>query len=299
MKITIFTPTYNRAHLLYELFNSLCNQTCKYFEWLIVDDGSTDNTEEVVQSFIGRNCISIRYYKKENGGKHTAINWGVQKAQGELFFIVDSDDKLIPEAVELIYSEWEVVKDKNLCGLAFLRGFYKNGKLMSREESRFPKDRFIGNFIDVKYNHGSSADNAEIWVTDCMRKHPFNVYPNERFMSEGMVWIRLAKERDMLFINKIIYICEYLEGGLTRQGKKLRFLCPKGGIEGSLETMSKHFNLKMRIKQTLLYIVYSKFDGHSIYDLFKCPYKGLVTLCLPVGYGLFFYWKYKFFRDGK
>lgn len=294
--ITIFTPTYNRAALLKHLYVSLYNQTNKDFEWLIVDDGSSDNTKAVVSEITAEKILNIRYYQKPNGGKHTAINMGAELAQGELFFIVDSDDALVPEAVETILAEWETVKDKNLCGMSFLRGAYRDNKFVSRAESVFPKDRFISNFIDVKYNHGSSADNAEVWVTECLKKHPFNVYPGERFMSEGMVWIRLAKERDMLFVNKIIYICEYLEGGLTLQGKKLRFLCPKGGIEGSLETMSHHFNLKMRIKQTLLYIVYSKFDGRGVVDMLKCPYKGLVAMCLPAGYALYHYWKHKYFK---
>ncbi len=295
--ITIFTPTYNRAFIIDKLYKSLCQQTCKDFEWLIVDDGSSDNTEEVVKPWLMENEIQLRYYKKENGGKHTAINMGAELANGELFFIVDSDDYLVLNAIEIIINEWEQVQDKNLCGMSFLRGIYKNGSLISKKESMFPKDRFIDNFINVKYNHGSSADNAEIWVTKYLRNYPFSIYPNERFMSEGMVWIRLAKERDMLFVNKIIYICEYLEGGLTKQGKKLRFLCPKGGIEGSLETMSPHFNIKMRIKQTLLYIVYSKFDGRSVSDLFECPYKSLVAFCLPMGYLLYYYWKHKYFSD--
>ncbi len=295
MMITIFTPTYNRAHLLRDVYVSLCNQTKKDFEWLIVDDGSSDNTKDIVAEIAAEQKLCVRFYQKPNGGKHTAINMGAELARGELFFIVDSDDAIVPEAVETILAEWETVKDKDLCGMSFLRGAYHDDKLISRKESVFPKDRFIGNFIDVKYNHGSSADNAEVWVTECLRKHPFNVYPGELFMSEGMVWIRLAKERDMLFVNKIIYICDYLEGGLTHQGRKLRFLCPKGGVEGSLETMSHHFNLKMRIKQTLLYIVYSKFDNRSAVEMLKCPYKGLVAMCLPAGYALYHYWKRKFF----
>ncbi len=297
MKLTVFTPTYNRAHLLGRLYQSLCEQTCDDFEWLIVDDGSVDDTSSVCQRLIDDGKITIRYYRKENGGKHTAINEGVRLAKGELFFIVDSDDYLTNDAVEAICTEWGIVKDKNLCGMAFLRGAYVNGCLESKKESVFPENHFIGNFIDVKYNKGSSADNAEVWVTECLKDYPFNIYPNERFMSEGMVWIRLAKDKQMLFVNRIIYVCEYLEGGLTKQGKKLRFMCPKGGVEGSLETMSHHFNIKMRIKQTLLYIVYCKFDNRNVLEMFKCPYKMLVASCLPLGYVLYYYWKYKYFRN--
>lgn len=296
--VTIFTPTYNRAHLLPVLYDSLCRQTSKDFEWLIVDDGSTDNTEAIVRPWLSEMSFSVRYYKKENGGKHTAINMGAKLAVGELFFIVDSDDSLTEDAVETLVVEWDKVRDKDLCGMSFLKGEKIDVGVKCRKESMYPHDTVISNIIEMKYNRGTSADTAEIWTTECMRRHPFNVYSGEKFMSEGMVWIRMAKEKDMLFRNKIIYVYEYLEGGLTKQGKKLRFQCPKGGIEGSLETMSKHFNIKMRIKQTLLYIVYSKFDGRSVCDLFKCPYKGLVALCLPAGYVLYHYWKHKYFVNG-
>lgn len=101
--ITVFTPTYNRAHLLHRVRQSLLQQNFVDFEWLIVDDGSTDETEQLVQSWITQNpIIPIRYIKKTNGGKHTAINTGVQAAAGELFVILDSDDQLLPDALKLI-----------------------------------------------------------------------------------------------------------------------------------------------------------------------------------------------------
>jgi len=295
--VTIFTPTYNRAPLLHNLYDSLVWQTSKDFEWLIVDDGSTDDTEAVVTQWSGESNFSIRYHKKENGGKHTAINAGAKLAKGELFFIVDSDDYLTPDAVETIVNNWEKVKNIGLNGIAFLRGRETPNGVFPLSGSVFPKDGVISNIIKVKYHRGVSADNAEVWKTADIRRHPFTVYPGERFMSEGMVWIRMAKEGDMLFRNKIIYICNYLDGGLTKQGKRLRFLCPKGGIEGSLETMSSHFKFPMRIKQTLLYIVYCKFDNRNMWDIFKCPYKWLVALCLPAGYGLYHYWKHKYFGN--
>lgn len=295
--VTVFTPTYNRAGLLPKLHESLESQTSLDFEWLIVDDGSTDDTGNVVDAWLGEWKFKVRYIKKDNGGKHTAINLGAKLADGELFFIVDSDDSLTEDAVETIIREWTKVREKHLCGISFQRGHYINEKLECNRETLFPKDRIISNFITMKHNRGVSADNAEVWTTECMLKYPFTEYPGEKFMSEGMVWIRMAKQWDMLCVNKIIYICEYLEGGLTKQGKRLRFLCPKGGIEGSLETMSHHFKLGMRIKQTLLYIVYSKFDGRDLSTIFKCPYKALVTVCLPAGYGLYHYWKHKYFRN--
>ena len=119
MKITVFTPTFNRAYIIENLYRSLQRQSFRDFEWLIVDDGSTDNTEELINSWIDeKNDFPIRYYKKENGGKCRAINYGVDLAKGLLFFNVDSDDYLTDDALEKI-ATWEesLPKDKKFCGV--------------------------------------------------------------------------------------------------------------------------------------------------------------------------------------
>ena len=106
-KFTVFTPTYNRAGLLTELYESLKIQTYKNFEWLIIDDGSADNTEETVKEFQKENILKINYIKKENGGKQRAYNLAVENSEGELFICLDSDDKYIPEGLEIILRYWE------------------------------------------------------------------------------------------------------------------------------------------------------------------------------------------------
>ena len=121
MLVTIFTPTYNRAYRLTALYESLCSQTCKDFEWLIVDDGSSDNTEELVNGWINENKIDIRYIKQQNGGKHRAINNGVKNARGILFFIVDSDDILPDNSIDRVAVHYKMIEGKSefggLCGL--------------------------------------------------------------------------------------------------------------------------------------------------------------------------------------
>ena len=112
--ITVFTPTFNRAYCLSSLYKSLCKQVNKNFEWLIVDDGSTDNTELLIKSFMNESEINITYFKQENGGKHRAINKGVSLAKGELFFIVDSDDYLSDNALERVIFHYSNIKDNPL-----------------------------------------------------------------------------------------------------------------------------------------------------------------------------------------
>jgi glycosyltransferase involved in cell wall biosynthesis len=124
MLITVFTPTYNRAKLLKRLYDSLCVQTFTDIEWLIIDDGSVDNTEKIVNGFIAENKIGIRYIKQRNGGKHRAINHGVREAKGELFFIVDSDDWLPEDSLETINKYYQGIKDdKSFAGISGLDGF--------------------------------------------------------------------------------------------------------------------------------------------------------------------------------
>lgn len=121
MLVTVATPTYNRAPLLTRLYQSLCRQTCSDFEWLIVDDGSTDGSEQIVKDFISERKITIKYLRKPNGGKHTAINLAVRKAQGELFFITDSDDWLSETAIADVLEAYSVIKnDENFCGVCGL-----------------------------------------------------------------------------------------------------------------------------------------------------------------------------------
>lgn len=290
--ITIFTPAYNRAHTLPKLYDSLQKQTSKDLEWLIVDDGSSDNTAELITNYKSQvTSFPIRYYRQENSGKHTAINKGLELAQGELFFIVDSDDYLTPDAVETICQDWEMVWDKNLCGISYLRG-YSDGSVIG---NGYPDaDHAIANFIDMRYNKGVGGDKAEVWVTKYMRKYQYPVFEGEKFFGESWLWINLARERDMLWRNKIIYITEYLEGGLSLSGRKMRIKNPQGGACNSLNAMDSAFKMSQRVKMCWLYIAYSIFAKKSFSQIMSMPYKSMVLLNFPLGYLLYCYWNYKY-----
>lgn len=226
--ITIFTPTFNRAHTLERLYNSLKKQSDYNFEWLIVDDGSTDNTYELVANWLEENLpFPIFYYKKENGGKHRAINYALKKARGELFFIVDSDDFLADKAIETInqmHSELPLKSTKKYVGIAGCRGHY-NGKMIGTS--------FEGDFIDClsveRAKHGISGDKAEIFFTNVLKEYPFPEFEGEKFVTEAAVWDKMALDGYyMRYYNEIIYLCEYLEDGLTHQGLDLYYKNPQG-----------------------------------------------------------------------
>lgn len=220
VEITVFTPTFNRAYTLGKLYNSLKNQTCKDFEWLVIDDGSSDNTKELFSEWTkGKGDFPIRYYYKNNGGKHRAINYGLERANGRLFFIVDSDDYVIEDAIETILNEEKKIeKNKyNLAGLGFNKG---------RDEHTIVGDTFSGESLIAssidrrKYN--IKGDKAEVFYTQILKKYKFPEFPGENFITESVVWFKIADDGYKIkWINKIIYICEYLDNGLTKNSINL------------------------------------------------------------------------------
>lgn len=216
--ITIFTPTYNRKDLIERLYQSLLQQTQKNFEWLVVDDGSTDNTEKYFSDLLAKQQpFPIRYIKQENGGKHRAINNGVRNATGELFFIVDSDDYLTENAIDQI-NQWVATLDNShkWAGISGLKGFSKDSVVGQYSET---------SYVDAKNNerrkYNLLGDKAEVYFTDVLKQHPFPEIPGENFISEEIVWNAIARDGYYLrWFNDIIYICNYLEGGLSKDNTK-------------------------------------------------------------------------------
>lgn len=290
MLLTILTPAYNRQEGIKILYQSLCRQTEGEFEWLIVDDGSSDNTRSVVNELQQQASFPIKYVYKSNGGKHTALNVGISQIESPLTFIVDSDDYLTDDAVAQIKSVYSKYKnDKTLCGYAFLRAFPDgkvNGKL-------FEKDELIASYIDTRVNSDdTNADKAEVFITSYLKEFPFPEYPNEKFLGEDIVWIRMARKYKMVHINKAIYVGNYLEGGLTSNRRKHNIQSPVGCMNRAKEFMERDIKFKYRIKGGLQYIIYGKFAGLSVSKLIKqSPNKFLAAISLLPGLILFFKWR--------
>ena len=222
MQITIFTPIYNRAYTISRLYLSLCKQTSKDFEWLIIDDGSTDNINEIVQGYIYENKIKIRFISQPNGGKHTAINRGVSMASGEFFYIVDSDDALPKDAVEFILREGsKIINDENYGGIAGCDRTF-DGRIFSN----MPDKPIDSNSIDIRYKYGIIGDLAEVFKTCVLKEYPFPTFSNEKFSPEALVWNRIAQKYKLRFFPKILKEIEYLPDGLTAKIIKLRHQSP-------------------------------------------------------------------------
>lgn len=230
-EVTVFTSTYNRGYIIHNLYESLRRQTNKNFEWIVIDDGSVDNTEILFHQWIFEdNGFEIKYYKVENGGKHRAINKAVNMASAESFFIVDSDDYLVDEAIEKVI-EWfgSIREDDSFVGISGLRGFSKNepvGGWPNYEEEYVDAPN-----LDKKKYH-LLGDKAEVYKTSVLKKFPFPCFENENFITEAVVWSKIGKEGYKIrWFKEVIYICEYREDGLTQAGHMKFVNNPKGYME--------------------------------------------------------------------
>lgn len=288
--LTILTPTYNRCEELKRLYASLCNQSCKNFDWLIVDDGSKDETEQQVEKWINEQRFKITYVKKENGGKHTALNTGIERITSAWTFIVDSDDYLTDDAVEVFYDKVVDVENRlNICGLAFLRQSEQGHNLSS---STVPNDGLVEDFCTCRYRRGIKGDMAEIWRTKYLKEFPFPVFEGERFLSEDVVWVQLAQKYKMVFYNRTIYIADYLDGGLTKTRRKSNMKSPKGCMYRGELHLSISMPPKYHIRAMLYYLVYGKVAGYTYSQLWKrCKKKLLYIMSFPVAVYLTAKWK--------
>lgn len=250
--ISIVTATYNREKLLYQLYESLTQQKCQDFEWVIVDDGSQDNTLKLLSKFQNENKISMEYFHQDNAGKHIAINNAINKSKNMFIFIVDSDDYLPTDAIKKIKKRIEefdnLSTSKELAGISFLRGDFEGNVIGNTLDYNI-----VCNYLDYRYSHNIIGDKAEVFRKDILLEFPFPEYKEEKFCPEALVWNRIAKKYDMYFCNDIVYYCEYLSGGLTSNIYKIRKESPKATLTYYYELFNSHVPYSTRVKSLMNY----------------------------------------------
>lgn len=252
--LTIITPTYNRANLLNSLYISLTRQSEYDFEWLVVDDGSEDNTKDVVEDLKKKAMFPIRYIYKSNGGKHTALNVGIKTIDTDLIMIVDSDDQLLPNAIDEIKKIHKRYKSNELVGAyCFLRCYSNNIPIISLD-----RDEFLESYVKFRIKENRPGDMAEVFKTNVLKDYPFPEFEEERFLSEDVVWIQIGLQYKYVFISKAIYQCDYLEGGLTKNDKLVKFGSPVGSMMRGKMLMHKECGVKQNVKGAIIYDCYKK-----------------------------------------
>lgn len=293
VRLTVFTPTYNREKLLKRGYEALRKQTCKAFEWLIIDDGSTDNTADAVRHWQEdcSNGFDIRYIYKENGGLHTGYNTAIENMETELCVCIDSDDYMPPDAVEKILTFWDRYGNTNYAGIAALDA-YANGTVIG---DPFPEQQSI-NLIDVtmgKY-HYKNGDRKLIVRTELYKQvAPMPTYDREKNFNPHLMHLMISEKYDFLIYNTVLCFVEYQDGGMTNSIYKQYLNSPK-----SFAHMRKYMmclpgsTFKFRMRHAIHYVSSSIISKNRQF-LAESPRKLEVILAIPFGVLLTVYLKYK------
>ena len=253
MFLSIITPTYNRAYILNKCYESLVRQTCKDFEWIVVDDGSTDNTKALVESFNKNVGFDIIYQVQANGGKHVAHNTGVELARGELTVCLDSDDMLTEDAVETIVKFWNERKARQYTGVLAKRGDFETHEPIC---GTWPEDLRHSTMSDLTNVHGFYGDTVLFFRTEILKKTPFQVFPGERFLPEMHLYCDIDRFGEMLLLDRVLYLCEYLPDGLTSKYHKLLRENPTGTADTYYKQLLMAKSLKTKLKFAVLTNIY-------------------------------------------
>lgn len=287
MMFTIFTPTYNRGQLLSRLYRSLQMQNSRDFEWLIVDDGSTDDTASIVQSFIDEQLIDIRYYKKENGGKHTAYNYALDKAHGAWFLCVDADDLLHKDALANL--------TKAIQGMDADAGIvaYKGDMKGMRLSDAFPSNIDHCKISALPLRYRCFGEFSLVFPGELARKYKFPVFPGERFIGESVVYDRIDQVCDSRLLPVVLTVCEYQPDGYSSNFTKLMKLNPSGFCLYFLQRIDLQTKLLPRIVHAGKYWCF-RWIGKRPELAYNGGHKFLVALAVVPG--LLFRIYYRLFR---
>lgn len=205
LKFTVFTATYNRAHTLHRPYRSLCAQSLRDFEWLIVDDGSTDRTRHLVETWQQEADFPIRYFYQENCGKPAACNLGINEAHGEFFLTLDSDDGCTSNALERFLHHWNNIPREVQSKFSAVTALCQNqhGMLVG---APYPRDILDSNSIELSYKYKIKGEKWGFQRTDVLKQFPFPVDPEHKFVSESVVWLAIARQYQTRFVNEQLRI---------------------------------------------------------------------------------------------
>ena len=286
--LTVFTPAYNRAHTLPRTYQSFCRQTCKDFEWLIVDDGSSDNTRELVEGWIKENIIPIRYMYQENQGMHGAHNTAYRNIKTELNTCIDSDDYMPDDAVEKIISFWKEKGSDKYAGIIGLDSDIE-GKLIG---TTFPQNMVsttLGNF----YARGGRGDKKLVYRTDVIKKYPeYPIFEGEKYVSLGYKYQLIDQDYELLTLNEVLVNVEYQPDGSSMNMFRQYIRNPKGFSFIRKTSMLLAPTSKRRFVEAIHYVADSMLAKNKNFIL-ESPRRALTICAIPLGILLYGYIRFK------
>ena len=284
--LTVITTTYNRAYCIHQVYDSLINQKCKDFIWLVIDDGSTDNTRELIQNYINENKIEIEYYYKPNGGMHTARNMAYDKARTEINMIIDSDDWVSDNAIQLIVDFWNKYKRDDIAGIITLNAD-KSGKIIG---TKAPDSLIECHFTDYWNKYHARGDKKLVYRTDLTKQYPYPEFEGEKFYPASYKFIMIDQDYKMLVMNRVTCIVDYNQDSMTFNKYSQYKNCAKGFAHYRNEIIRVSKDNKVIIKEMIHYLAEAKFSGDK--NIIKNSSKPLYALvCYPIGLIYYYFLK--------
>lgn len=280
--LTIFTPAYNRAHTLPRTYESLCRQDCKDFIWLIIDDGSTDNTAELVRDWQSRsNGFEIQYIYKENGGMHTAHNLAYANIHTELNTCIDSDDMLADGAVEKILSKWAEVKDKGYAGIVGLDANFE-GKIIGKDFPIAMTETTLSGY----YAAGGAGDKKLVYRTDVLNAYPeYPVFEGEKYVSLSYKYLLIDQDYKLAVLNDVLCNVEYQPDGSSNSMWSQYLKNPKGFAFWRTVRM-KYSSSSKRTFIDCIHYVSSSLISKNLHFIKESPRTTSTVLAIPFGVAL-------------
>lgn len=280
--LTVFTPAYNRAHTLPRTYDSLCRQNCKDFIWLIIDDGSTDNTAELVRDWQSQdNGFVIQYIHKENGGMHTAHNVAYANIHTELNTCIDSDDMLADGAVEKILSKWSEIKDKGYAGIVGLDADF-DGNIIGRS---FP-NTMTETTISGYYAAGGAGDKKLVYRTDVINAYPeYPIFEGEKYVSLSYKYLLIDQDYKLAVLNDVLCNVEYQLDGSSNSMWSQYLKNPKGFAFWRTVRM-RYSSSSKRTFIDCIHYVSSSLISKNVHFIRESPRKAYTILAIPFGVAL-------------
>ncbi len=280
--LTVFTPAYNRAYSIHLCYESLCRQSCKDFVWLVVDDGSTDETRSLIESWQSKNNgFEIKYIYKENGGMHTAHNTAYENIETELNVCVDSDDYLTDDAVEKIVTLWKEKGSEKYAGLVAL-DMTDDGKIIGTEFEKNLEKTTLKGF----YKRGGKGDKKLIYRTDVIKKYPpYPVFEGEKYVSLAYKYALIDEDYTLLILNEPICVVEYMSDGSSTNMYRQYLRNPKGFAFIRKEDMKLARDSKELLRCAVHYVS-SSIIGRNKRFIKESPKKAATILAIPFGVAL-------------
>jgi len=284
-QFSVITPTYNRANYLIKVHDCLCNQGDIDLEWVIIDDGSTDDTKKTVLEL--GNKIPIQYVYQENGGQVSAWNTGLQYTNSHITLKMDDDDILLPNVLEKVWSYFDLNTDRFEHGCVGLSGLcrYENGNIIGK---KFPRDYFISDYIRYIKNKKIIGDKCDFFVTSISKMYPFPIMPGEKNIAPSIIYLRISQNYKTIYINELFQEKKFLLGGLSSINYWI--LYPQGSELYCNEAAMPPMCIKLQIKYSGEYIFYSRLNKRK--NIFKNAKNKVI---FPLGLFAYFILRIKYF----